>query len=504
MKLQKFTGTFYKSLLFIITLQLMACAGVNKQLANQQPEKEVDPKIANTASAYYFMMAETALTQGDLEMALQLYLRADKAAPRNIFIKETILEILEMGLQHEAEAADKIVALGEDYLKRDLISEKILNVLAVAYRSKQQDKKLEEILQLQIDNYPSMRGYLLHYYFTREKYQREDKELLQLALQQEWKDINEVLSVAFELNDAQQIAEIIEKSYAKWTSQELEKAEILTLLENRKADQVFTDLIEAALYSGEKFIEEIARYYLSTLSRNQEYERILAAAPYMRGGNSSVINELVFSAAVEKQEWSLVAALGESLLSSTQLYAPQYTLLNTAMARAKMSEYEAALRLISSVEDYRELSFILSYIYPEIPEAGQKKSYQLVEHGLNTVNLVVSPADGVNALRLASKVKEEVIRIKQQLPPGYTMILAYDATEFIRDELQKIGLRTLFSMLILLFFVFIVSRKWRYLFLILVSIVCNLLLAVIFYYLFKIEMHLYSLAGITVSFGMLI
>jgi multidrug efflux pump subunit AcrB len=125
-------------------------------------------------------------------------------------------------------------------------------------------------------------------------------------------------------------------------------------------------------------------------------------------------------------------------------------------------------------------------------------------NGLNTVNLVVSPADGVNALRLASKVKEEVIRIKQQLPPGYTMILAYDATEFIRDELQKIGLRTLFSMLILLFFVFIVSRKWRYLFLILVSIVCNLLLAVIFYYLFKIEMHLYSLAGITVSFGMLI
>ena len=131
------------------------------------------------------------------------------------------------------------------------------------------------------------------------------------------------------------------------------------------------------------------------------------------------------------------------------------------------------------------------------------KSYFRI-NGLNTVNLVLFPERGVNNLRLAKQVKEEMEQIRQKLPPGYSILLANDSTVFIKEELEKIGLRTLFSLLILMLFVLIVSRKWRYLFLISVSIAANLIIACIFYYFLKVEMHLYSLAGITVSFGMLI
>jgi len=131
------------------------------------------------------------------------------------------------------------------------------------------------------------------------------------------------------------------------------------------------------------------------------------------------------------------------------------------------------------------------------------KSYFRI-NGLNTINLVLFPERGVNNLRLANQVKEKMEQIRQNLPPGFSILLANDSTVFIQEELEKIGLRTLFSLLILMLFVLIVSRKWRYLFLILVSISANLIIACIFYYVFKIEMHLYSLAGITVSFGMII
>src|SRR5690606_10479128 len=79
-----------------------------------------------------------------------------------------------------------------------------------------------------------------------------------------------------------------------------------------------------------------------------------------------------------------------------------------------------------------------------------------------------------------------------------------DTTDFLKDELRKIFQRAIFSLVILLAFVLIVSRQLRYLLLILISVVANLAIAAIFYYIVKVEIHLYSLAGITISFGIII
>lgn len=94
--------------------------------------------------------------------------------------------------------------------------------------------------------------------------------------------------------------------------------------------------------------------------------------------------------------------------------------------------------------------------------------------------------------------------IQKVLPAGYEIHTSYDATEFIHEELNKIYLRTGLTVLILLFFVLIITLNPRYLFLIVVSLSINIAVAVIFYYLFGLEMQLYSLAGITVSLNLVI
>jgi multidrug efflux pump subunit AcrB len=125
-------------------------------------------------------------------------------------------------------------------------------------------------------------------------------------------------------------------------------------------------------------------------------------------------------------------------------------------------------------------------------------------NGLNTINMVVYPEDDANSVKLAKNVKETIEVLKASLPAGYSILLARDSTEFIAKELRKIAYRTLFSMLILLLFVGLITRSFRYLLLITISLFANLIVAFIFYYLLQIEIHLYSLAGITVSFGILI
>ena len=133
----------------------------------------------------------------------------------------------------------------------------------------------------------------------------------------------------------------------------------------------------------------------------------------------------------------------------------------------------------------------------------QASSYFRI-NGLNTINLVIYPEDNVNNLILAKKIRQEVELLKVGLPSGYSLLLANDTTQFLNDELNKISERTIFSLIILLTFVLLISRKFKYLLLITIGIIANLLIACIFYYILRIEIHLYTLAGITISFGMII
>ncbi len=125
-------------------------------------------------------------------------------------------------------------------------------------------------------------------------------------------------------------------------------------------------------------------------------------------------------------------------------------------------------------------------------------------NGKNTINLVLMSASTSNQLRLSEQVRQTLGEISSRLPVGYGIAVASDSSDFIRAELKKIVLRTFFSLLILLTFVLISTRSFRVLAILTIALAANLLIAFAFYYFLKVEIHLYSLAGITVSFGIII
>lgn len=125
-------------------------------------------------------------------------------------------------------------------------------------------------------------------------------------------------------------------------------------------------------------------------------------------------------------------------------------------------------------------------------------------NGKNTVNLGIYAAQGENQLKLAKEIRDRLQMVQEKLPKGYSVLVGSDSTIYIHEELTKIGFRTLFSLLILLLFVLIVSRTFRVLAILSISLFANLIIACVFYYLLKVEIHIYSLAGITVSLGIII
>ena len=133
----------------------------------------------------------------------------------------------------------------------------------------------------------------------------------------------------------------------------------------------------------------------------------------------------------------------------------------------------------------------------------EAQSYYRI-NGLNSIYLSVTAGDEANQLQLSKQVMEEMEQIRLFLPAGYEIHVRYDATEYIRNELDKIYLRTGLTVLILLLFVLLITLNPRYLLLIVISLSINIAIAVIFYYLLGLEMQLYSLAGITVSLNLII
>lgn len=129
----------------------------------------------------------------------------------------------------------------------------------------------------------------------------------------------------------------------------------------------------------------------------------------------------------------------------------------------------------------------------------QKPSSYYRINGLNTVSMSLFADKSANQLDLSKKIKADMDHLGAKLPQGFEISLSRDSTEYIRAELDKIYFRSGLTIAILLLFVLIVSRSFRYLAMITFSMAANLAIAVIFYYMAGVEIHLKSLAGITIS-----
>ncbi|MCQ2084005.1 MAG: efflux RND transporter permease subunit [Bacteroidaceae bacterium] len=125
-------------------------------------------------------------------------------------------------------------------------------------------------------------------------------------------------------------------------------------------------------------------------------------------------------------------------------------------------------------------------------------------NGLNTIELSVNGQEGINTMAVCNEIKATIEEMRASFPDNFALRLSYDASLELGNEIEKIFNRAVMSLAILLVFVLIVSRSFRYLAVIGLTITVNLLGAVIFYKLFGVDIEMYSMAGITVSLGIII
>lgn len=125
-------------------------------------------------------------------------------------------------------------------------------------------------------------------------------------------------------------------------------------------------------------------------------------------------------------------------------------------------------------------------------------------NGLNTINLAVMVRESSNLLVAVQSVKNEMRRLEAFSPQDIQLGISYDASEYVREELNKIYLRTGLCLIILFLFVLVATLSWRYLAVMAITLTVNILSALALYAVLGIPIHIYTLAGITVSLGIVI
>ncbi|MDX2304514.1 MAG: efflux RND transporter permease subunit [Microscillaceae bacterium] len=140
----------------------------------------------------------------------------------------------------------------------------------------------------------------------------------------------------------------------------------------------------------------------------------------------------------------------------------------------------------------------IAEVYMQEQEARQ----YLRINGLNSVNLIIYARDHINQLRLAADIQKKIQTLS--LPAGFQIIKEYDHTEHLSEELNKIYTRTGLSVAVLIGMILLLYHNLKYLFILLSCLWVNLCWTAILLYVLGINIHLYSLAGLTLSFGLIL
>jgi len=136
-------------------------------------------------------------------------------------------------------------------------------------------------------------------------------------------------------------------------------------------------------------------------------------------------------------------------------------------------------------------------------EEQEPNSYTRI-NGKNAVYMSITARPAVNKVVLAEEIKTNVEALRSNLPAGIDIRLERDDTEFLKEEMDKIYVRAGLSIAILILFIFLINRNIRYLSTLFLGIIVNLCITAILIYVLGVELHIYSIAGLTISFGLIV
>lgn len=125
-------------------------------------------------------------------------------------------------------------------------------------------------------------------------------------------------------------------------------------------------------------------------------------------------------------------------------------------------------------------------------------------NGQQTLSIHFKAGEGVNQIDLADRIYPLIGEVRSLLPDGVSISLLSDETIYLRKELSVLFFRSGLGLVFLVLLLYFWTVDLLFTTLLFSGILLTIGISFLVLYLFGVEIHLYSLAGLTVSLGLII
>jgi HAE1 family hydrophobic/amphiphilic exporter-1 len=125
-------------------------------------------------------------------------------------------------------------------------------------------------------------------------------------------------------------------------------------------------------------------------------------------------------------------------------------------------------------------------------------------NGRRGVSLLVRRQSGENTVAVADAVKQELAQIRSDLPPGYELIVASDASVFIESAIRDVAMALLVGAVLASVVVLLFLRSARATLIVAIAIPSSILASFAFFYALGFTINTMTMMALSLSIGLLI
>ncbi len=364
---------FYKFLL--ITIFFTGCA-VNKNISYQP----------NFVAENYFLFAETAMQQRDIDSAVKLYRKAAESDSNNVYLKETLMQALVLKAYFDKSANSEIIETGKIFCENNVKSEKIYSIMAESYRIEHQNEMAEKCFKKAVKIQPTMRNLTAYYIFQQNTKPPANIKLLKKAIKLSWEDEKLVLTIAelYSKIDSLKSFEILMHAYGKWAD-EASLMPLLTAYEKQGSQDKVLEMIQLHIDENRLLSAPIKTYLIGRYFLFEQYDKILDNKDLCFEVGTQDILKYLFLSAIKKHDLDIGVMAGLAIEESGELTEEFTSSFYTYFTDLYLSENnftEAANYLIKA----DDINTIHSYIFEvDLSKNTERKEkiYELLIQYLN-------------------------------------------------------------------------------------------------------------------------
>jgi multidrug efflux pump subunit AcrB len=125
-------------------------------------------------------------------------------------------------------------------------------------------------------------------------------------------------------------------------------------------------------------------------------------------------------------------------------------------------------------------------------------------NGVDAVRLSIYPKNAQNQVIASSELRHLVDQCFKGLRGQYRINLEFDSADFLKNELEKNVLRAGLSILIFTLLIIATYRDFKQVLLLLCTLLANTSIVIVLTAITGIKIHIYTIAGVSVSFGLML